>query len=63
MNPAEFDAETRRTRAFDLMAGIWRYMAAFEEADPRVVELAREDLDELHGRIDRLLRKNERRVA
>lgn len=55
---SEFDAETRRARSFDLMAGLWRYMGAFEQADTRVVELARDDLEELHGRIDRLLRKN-----
>ncbi len=60
---SEFDQTTRERRAQDMMAGIYRYMRAFEESDPRVVELAAPDLLELKGRIDRLVRKNAARAA
>lgn len=59
----EFDAETRRNRAFDLMSGIWRYMVAFEEGDPDVVAVAAPDLRDLQGRIDRLLGRNSKDMA
>jgi hypothetical protein len=51
----------RRSR--DLMRGLWDYLSAFERADPKVLEAAREDLEEIPGRIDRLLRKNTRAAA
>jgi len=45
-------------RAYTLLTGLWRYVIAFEDSDERVVEASRKDLEELQGRINRLLRRN-----
>lgn len=60
---AEYDARRRQAHARDLLRGLWAYMTAFEEADPRVVEIAAPDLLELHGRIDRLVKRNSKDKA
>ena len=60
---AEYDARRCEDRAKSLLSHTWGAFVAWEQADPRVVELARKDLEDLHARLDRLLRQNSDRSA